>query len=511
MNPRMRNQAHIVVDHNSMRARSLPLLSKSRYLAGLQCYLRLWHQCYNRDLIAISTATEALFETGHEVGELATRLYPGGIRIGTDPLRHQEAVRATQQALDKPDVPAIYEAAFLYDDVRVKVDILERLDNGKWNIIEVKSSTSVKDEHVPDVAVQYYVLKGAGLHIERVFLMHLNNRYVYDGAQLDLEGLFISSDLTEHLLSYQPEIPSKLAELRDMLGAPMPPAICPSRNCHRPHTCEFWEHCRKAMSAHWVMELKGIGQGKLDQLMDMDISDIRDLPESFPLSEIQGRIRACVKNDEEHISDQLKDQLEAVEYPAHFLDFETLGLAIPRYARTRPYQTIPFQWSDHILHENGTIKHQEYLCEADRDPREQLAQALLNALGSKGTIFMYTTYERDVIKKLAEDLPLYREQLLATLDRLNDLHKIISTLYYHPQFHGSFSLKSVLPALLPEMSYENLSIQEGQGAALEYLRMIDPSTGPEEKKKIRRDLLAYCAQDTLAMVRIREELLQKSS
>ena len=507
----MRNQAHNAHDHTSMSPKRIPLLSKSRYLVGLQCHLRLWHHCYNRDLIAYPPATEAIFEAGHEVGELATRLYPRGIRIDTDPLGHRAAVQATQDALKNPHIPAIYEAAFLYDDVQVKADIIARTNNGAFNLIEVKSSTSVKNEHVPDVAVQYYVLRGAGVDIERVYLMHLNNQYVYAEGELELKSLFTASGLTDRMLAYQTEIPRKLAELRGMLRGPLPPMIFPSRNCRRPHTCEFWEECRKIMPEHWIMELAGIGQRRLDELMEMGITDIADVPEGFPLSEIQGRIRRCVKNNTEYLSHDLKAQLEAVEYPVHFLDFETLGLAIPRYAGTRPYQTIPFQWSDHILHKDGTIEHKEYLCGEDKDPRQELARALLDALGRQGSIFMYTGYERDIIESVAEDLPQHREPLRAALDRLKDLHKIISTSFYHPQFHGSFSLKAVLPALLPEMSYKNLSIQEGQEASLEYLRMIDASTGQEEKERIRKNLLTYCGQDTLAMVRIREELLKRCS
>ena len=259
---------------------------------------------------------------------------------------------------------------------------------------------------------------------------------------------------------------------------------------------------RQGLPEHWIIDLGGLGQNKLDELASMGIQDIRDVPDSFPLSEIQDRIRRCVKNNEEYISRELRGELERVEYPVHFLDFETLGFAVPRYAGTRPYQTVPFQWSDHVLHEDGRLEHREYLCEEDKDPREEFARTLLGALGRRGSIVTYTTYEEGVIRGLAEDFPQYRDQLLATLGRVKDLHAIIRKNYYHPGFHGSFSLKSVVPALLPEMNYENLAIQEGQQAGLEYLRMIDPSTSTEERERIKAALLAYCGQDTLTMVKI---------
>ena len=196
-----------------------------------------------------------------------------------------------------------------------------------------------------------------------------------------------------------------------------------------------------------------------------------------------------------------------MDYPLHFLDFETAGPAIPHYRRTRPYQTIPFQWSDHILYEDGTIEHREYLCEDDKDPREEFTLSLLDVLGSNGAIVTYTNYEGMIIKVLAKEVPEYKDQLHALSARIRDLHKTISKHYYHPGFHGSFSLKSVLPALIPGMHYQNLEIQEGQMAGLAYLRMIDPSTPNEAKEEIKKNLLAYCGYDTLAMLKIREQLL----
>lgn len=493
-----------------MSEKKIPMLSKSRFLAGLQCPLRLWHECYNRELASdVSPVKQAVFDTGHEVGQLATQFYSEGILIEEDHFHHEEAVQSTLKAMENQNVSAIYEAAFLCDGVRIRVDILERLGDGKWNLIEVKSSTSEKDIYLPDVAVQCHVLKRSGLHIDQILLMHLNNQYVYDGNNLELEQLFHHSDMTNKALIYQNQVPSLLADFNDMLAKPEKPKIKPDRHCKNPYECEFWEHCTREMPVHWVMNLTGIGQNKLNELEAMDIEDIRDLPETIALSEIQERIRACVKNTEQYFSKGLEGELNDVEYPIHFLDFETLGSAIPRYAGTRPYQTIPFQWSDHILYEDGTIEHQEYLCEEDKDPRENFIRALLRTLGSKGSIVTYTNYEEGIIRGLAKELSEYRDQLHALLSRIKDLHQIIRRHYYHPGFHGSFSLKSVLPAILPEMSYANLEIQEGQLASLEYLMMIDPSTPIDEKEKIKKDLLTYCGHDTLAMLKIREELLKR--
>jgi hypothetical protein len=488
------------------------MLSKSRFLAGLQCPLRLWHACFNRDFAAeISPAQQAIFDAGHAVGELATRRYPGGVLIQEDHLHHEKAVQTTIKAMQDPTVKSIYEAAFIYDGVRVRVDILEWAEDGGWNLVEVKSSTSVKEIHLPDIAIQYYVLDGSGPDLNKTFLLHINSRYVYDGDRLDPEGFFSSSDVTDEVLSRQGEIRARISELKQMLNAADSPRIQPSRHCSDPYTCEFWEHCTRHMPEHWVLELSGITQKKLDDLTAMNIVEIQDIPGTYPLTELQERIKACVANDEAFMSKKICGELKNVEYPAHFLDFETVSPAIPLYAGTRPYQTVPFQWSDHILAENGTLAHKQYLCTDDKDPREEFALTLLDTLGARGSIFIYTTYELRIIKALAEYLPQRRNALLNILDRCKDLCALIKKYFYHPRFHGSFSLKSVLPALVPDMEYKTLAIQEGTQAAFEYLRMIASSTETEEKEKIKKELLNYCGHDTLAMVKIRNTLIERSS
>jgi len=337
----------------------------------------------------------------------------------------------------------------------------------------------------------------------------LNNQYIYDGGALKLESLFSFHDLIGEVIALQREIPLKIAELREILEANEAPEILPSRFCKKPYECEFWEYCTREKPEFWVMQLSGITQNKLDELAGLRIEDICEIPGSFPLSNLQERIRDCVVNSNEYTSPELAGQVNDVEYPVHFLDFETINPAIPRYAGTRPYQTVPFQWSDHILSENGTIEHRQYLCDEAKDPREEFAGSLLEALESRGTIIVYTSYESRVLKEIAESLPEYRDRLLALLDRFKDLHALVRNYVYHPEFHGSFSLKSVLPALVPPMSYDNLAIQDGNHASVEYLKMLDPATSPEERDKIKQSLIGYCGHDTLGMVKIREELLKR--
>ena len=487
-----------------------PRLSKTRFIAGLQCPLRLWYQCYQPHLACeISPGKQALFDTGHEVGKMATRLYPGGIRIKAGYRHHDEAVRTTAAFMQDPEVRALYEAAFVFEDVRVRVDILERADAANWNMIEVKSSTSVKKIYCSDVALQHWVVQGSGVTLNTSGILHLNNQYIYDGRKIDWESLFTFVDLTDHVSSLQEDVAAELQDLKKMLAAAQAPDIKPSRHCLKPYLCEFWDHCTQKMPEFWVLNLNGISQERLDELDAMGVEDIGDIPDSFKMTAIQKRIQASVSTGKEYIDPALESELNAVVYPLHFLDFETMGSAIPRYAGTKTYQALPFQWSNHILQENGQLDHHEYLCNEDKDPREEFTHSLLDSLGNRGTIFIYTTYEKMIIRLLAEHLPAYRERLLDTLDRFKDLCDITRKYYYHPKFHGSFSLKSVLPALRPEMSYTNLAIREGNQASLEYARMIDSATPSKEKNRIRKDLLIYCGQDTLAMVKIRDELLKR--
>jgi len=482
-------------------------LSKSRFMAGLQCYLRLWFQCYRRDLIPdTDTATQYRFDIGQEVGKLATELFHGGKLVESDHFHHEESVEITAQILGKKAIPAIFEAGFFYDDVRIRVDVLQRSKNEKLNLIEVKSSTSAKDDYIYDAGIQYHVLTGSGVDIDRIKILHLNNEYVYNGQKLDLSQLFAFTDITDTALDAQPEIIELLNQLKEVVSLRDQPDIAPGKQCK---DCEFFDHCSKDLPKHWILKLPRLSEKKYLELREMQIKDINDIPEDFPLSANQERIRECVTKQKEYTGPGLGQALNEPEFPLYFLDFETISPAIPRYADTRPYQMIPFQWSLHVLHENGELEHYEYLHADDTDPRTRLAESLINNIGLVGTIVHYTSFESTILRKLGEEFPNYRSDIDKLLKRLWDLKIVISQNYYHPNFYGSFSIKTVMPTLVPGLSYENLQIQEGSMASVEYLRMIDRDTDLNEKAKIRQGLIKYCEQDTLGMVEIFRVLKEK--
>jgi hypothetical protein len=335
--------------------------------------------------------------------------------------------------------------------------------------------------------------------------MHLNTGYLYPGGPLDLQQLFQEQEVTRAVVDRQGEIPARLGAMRQVLTAPAPPAIEPDEHCYAPYECPFWNHCTQDKPARWIYHLPGSRQA-FQGLTALGIQTIDEIPAGFPLTLIQQR----VKDNVEWIGPGLRAALETVQYPVHHLDFETLGSAIPLYANTRPYQTIPFQWSNHIEAADGALQHETYLCPDARDPREELAVALLTSVGQEGSICTYTGYERGVLMALADALPRQRRDLLRLCDRLWDLHAIIKGHYYHPGFAGSYSIKAVLPAVVPRLAYDDLEIQDGVMAGLHYYRMIFEVTDEGEKTRTRNALLKYCERDTLAMVKVRGALRVKA-
>jgi hypothetical protein len=321
----------------------IPLLSKSRFMAGLQCHKRLYLGCFHFDLAdPLDEGRQAILDSGTQIGELARDLYPDGVLIEEDHLHHGKAVSSTEKALADPSVPAIYEAAFVYDGVRIRADILKRSGIDTFDLIEVKSGTGVKKEHIPDVAIQLYVLLGCGISIERVCLCHLNKEYIYQGGDYDLSQLFLIEDVTEKAQELQPDIPLLLEAMRLPLWGLEAPDIKPMRQCSKPYQCEFYGHCHTGETEHPVIQLPNASAKLLLELETAGIEDIRDIPADFPgLNPTQQLVRDCVVGNHVHIAPDLPETLARLEYPIHFLDFETFGSALPLYIGTRPTRHSP--------------------------------------------------------------------------------------------------------------------------------------------------------------------------
>ena len=484
-------------------------LSKSKFLAALQCEKRLYLEVRHPELATPpDAAAKAMLDMGSEIGVLARRRFPAGVLVDSSYRKVKEALARTAELMADPAVPAIFEGALYFDSVLVRVDILERLTDvdgaTRWRLIEVKASTKMKEVHCDDVAIQYYVARGAGVPVAEAGLLHVNSHYMYEGGEPDVERLFTWRDLTDQVNQKADLVPERLAGIHAMLLRPSPPAREPDGHCHSPYECPFWAHCTKDKPPRWIYYLPGGGSVPA-LLLAKGIMTIDDIPADVSLSAVQRR----VKDNSEWMSADLAPALNSARYPIHHLDFETFMPAVPKFPATRPYQVMPMQWSDHIEHEDGTVTHREFLCRDPKDPREAFVSALLASLGEEGSICVYSSYERAILERLADAFPQFERQVMAVIARLWDLYEVIKAHYYHPRFSGSYSIKAVLPAVVPALGYQDLEVQDGRSAARAYYRMVFEESDWVEQERIAASLLRYCERDTWAMLQIRRVLKEK--
>jgi len=485
---------------------TLTRLSKSRFTAGVQCHKQLWWRAHEPDAPELKDhdpATELVMEQGKEIGALARAHVPGGLLIDLPHYAIAERAAATKAALAR-GAAVIYEASFLAGDVYCAVDILERVAGSpRYTVIEVKSGTRVKPEHIADVAIQTWVARQAGVNVTRAELMHLNSECVFP----NLANLFVREEVTPLVESYQLDIPAELAAQFAMLADDAPPETAIGPHCTRPYDCPFIARCWNDVPEHHVTTLYSIG-GKAWELLDRGHETVLDLPADFRLSDIRARQVTAVRQNALVVAPGLAAVLDSLARPIAYLDFETVGPAVPAWNGCTPYHGVPVQFSCHTEYSADRVTHSEWLAEGPDDPRPAIAAALLAACRDAKTVLMYTPFERTQIRKLAVAVPELRDQLLALDSRLVDLASIVRAHVYHPLFHGSFSIKDVLPALVPELCYDDLAVQDGQVASALLKRMLldgEPST-EQERAVLRRNLRAYCEMDTLAMVRLVQAL-----
>ena len=481
-----------------------PSLSKTRFVAGTQCHLRLWHDTYARELAApADESLQAIFDTGQEVGELACRRYPGGHLVAYDHRHVREALDETREVLDTGTAPALFEAAFVHEEVLVRADVIERLPDGGWRLIEVKSTTRLKEVFVVDVAIQLWVLRGAGLDVREAGVLTLDRGYVYDGGRLDLDALFRLHPVYDEATARLDTVGGRVRDLQAMLAASTAPDIAPGDHCFVPYACPYYAHCTRGQAAadHGLDELPRLAPDLRARLDAMGVREIRDVPEDFPLNWLQRIVRQAVLHGRPQVHGDIQAELARRKPPVRHLDFETFAPAIPRFAGTRPYDAVPFLFSVHTERNGAPPDHCDYLHTGDDDPRPALADRLLQALGSEGTICAYSSYERQILRALAAALPDRARALQALEARLLDLLPVVRNGYYHPDFRGSFSIKSVLPALVPGPGYDDLEIADGQMAAAMYVSAL-ASTDLNDRQRTFRALRDYCERDTRAMVEL---------
>lgn len=485
-------------------AKSLSL-SKSRITLGLQCPKALYLKVHSPGLAPeVSASQQKLFDQGHEVGVEAQKRYPNGVLIDAPYYAQDKAVAQTLKAISGGAL-AIYEATFLHNDVIVKIDILHRRNlKSEWEIVEVKSATSIKDQYLADAAIQYWAATGSGLKVKSTSIMHINSQCVFP----DLEDLFTVADISSEVRELQPELPRQIDEFRKILKAKNPPKLDIGDHCASPYDCAFMEHCWSHVPSPSVFDIPRLGKGawqlyekKILRLQDVD-TDMKFGKKGF--TPVQKRMIAHTISKKRFIdSDQVSKELKKWKYPLSVLDFETIMYAIPKYKGTSPYQQMPFQFSCHIISRAGAKPtHTEYLHTENSDPRRPIAEALVELVPTTGSVVAYNKgFENGVLTKLSKEFPKLRKALLSIAERLVDPLPIFQQHIYDHAFGGSFSLKAVAPAILGNTaSFSDLDVGDGNEAQAAFVEMIDLKTSTSRKAELVQDLITYCRQDTQVCV-----------
>lgn len=479
-------------------------LSKSSFLKGMQCEKQLYLFIHHYDWQdPISEAQQAILDRGKNVGILARDLFPGGIDVAPQsPFQYAKSAELTLEKISE-GIKVIYEASFIHDKVLVAVDILVK-SGEKWKIYEVKNSTSISEIYKLDAAVQYYVLKKSGLDIADISIVYMNNQYIRQG-ELSIKKLFSIKSVLDIVIEQQGLIEEKIERFKKILKFRTIPEINIGPQCNDPYSCSFLSYCWNGIPEYSVFNISGLKTDKKFELFNRGILKIEGVPKDYNLSANQ-RIQVDSEISKKTIIDKkrIKEFLDSISYPLYFMDFETFMPAVPLYDNSRPYQQIPFQYSLHYQEDpNSDLKHFEFLADAKGDPRLPFIEKLLKDTESDGDILVYNqSFEMSRLKEIAKDFPQFIINIEERITRIKDLMLPFQKKYfYNPEMQGSYSIKKVLPALVPDLSYDDLVIAEG-GAAMNAFEILIYETDQDKIEEIRTNLLEYCKLDTLAMVEI---------
>lgn len=489
-------------------------LSKSKIVSSRQCEKKLWLEVHQKELAISSDSSQKNFDIGNEVGEISRAIYDP-LDEGTliDPFKSgfPAAFKKTQELLqgNKP----IFEAAFSIDGGLVLADVLIPTEtHNAWHMVEIKSSTRVKDYHLDDVAIQHYVARTSGLNLDSIAVGHIDNQWVYQGDE-DYSGLIVEVDMTSHAIAMEGEVAQWFKRAQVIVNQPTEPNVGIGSHCNDPFECPFINYCSKdAPRAEFpVSWLPRIQKRALKQYIEENnVIEMADVPDEL-LNEKQLRVKSHTLTDSVYFDFESSNKiLSEYDYPHYYLDFETINLAVPKWKGTRAYQQTPFQFSLHYCeHPSEDEKHREFLDLTGKNPSLSFAKALIKACDDIGPIFVYNIgFESSRIKELAERFSDLKESLMAIDARLVDLWPLAKEYFYHPSQQGSWSIKKVLPAMAPNFNYDDLEGVKDGGMAMDaFAKAIHPATTLEEKKEIENQLLKYCEMDTKAMVEILSYLL----
>jgi hypothetical protein len=485
---------------NTTATTERPYVSKSKFLWGHQCRKLLWYAYNAKDQIPEpDAAQQAIFDQGHEVGALAKLLYPGGIEVGADATDFEQVLQNSLVAVHQRK--ALFEAGFVYNGGLARVDILNPVGRNEWDIIEVKSATEVKDVNLLDLAFQAFVYTGAGLNIRRCFIMHVDRDYIRRGA-VDPKKFFKIVNVTKVVSGLSRDIEPQLEDMFATIRRKQEPEIKIGPHCSDPYPCPLQYKCWSFLPEGSVFDLY-YGGRKCWRLLQAGVVNLKDIPEDVDLTVRQTIQRKVAHTGKPHIDRKaLARFLKRLKYPASYLDFETFNTAIPLFDGLKPYQQVPFQFSLHRQPAPGAVpEHHSFLAEGRVDPRPEFLNRLRDCIGDKGSVVVYNAkFEKGVLDRLADAFPEHADWIDNVKRRFVDLLRPFQNFsYYHPEQHGSASIKSVLPVLTGR-SYAGLEIQEGGQANMEFLRVHFGDVTAAERQKVREQLERYCGQDTEGMI-----------
>ena len=492
-------------------------LSKSIYVNVWRCPKGAWINKYHPEWVAYSEAQQALFDTGNEVGDLARGMFGPYVDVtaykedGVS-LNKSQMIRNTAEEMAK-GTPVICEAAFSYEGLYCAVDLLRKDDeHGGWAIYEVKSSAQVKDYYIADVSYQKYVLEHCGVKVTGVYLVNIDSSYVLGPEGLDLSGFFKINDLWDAASGAQRDTVSGVLETAErVLECEDEPQVDLADCCVE---CDFFRSCFRDLPERSVFDLYRLAKKKMAEFYHQGLVAYEDLEQAGVIkNKTQLRQMDYWLRDKGIYTEKepLREFLSSLSYPLYFLDFETMGLAVPAYVGTKPFEQIPFQYSLHYIEqEGGELKHKEFLAESGPDPRRAIAEALCRDIPADVCVTAFhKSTECGILRKLAEQFPDLADHLNAVAANVADLlDPFQKGWYYKKEIGGSFSIKSVLPAICPndpELDYHELEGVHNGSEAMNIFPQIQYME-KEEQEQVRRNLLAYCRLDTLAMVKVWEEL-----
>jgi hypothetical protein len=490
-------------------------LSKTTFQYFLCCPKNAWLKLHKPELLAHFTMSEFdkhLMEQGNEVESCARNLFPNGVEVVS---RGEDACNETVRLMASK-ITNIFQATFIVDGFIARNDVLSfDAKNNWWDLYEIKATSSLKEntperDHIVDVAFQVSVLQRANIPLGRFHLVHMNKEYTRHGA-LDIKTLFTIEDVTVKVSERLAEVENNMTVAQEYLNSEEPKGSCNCLYKGRIRHCTTFQYSNPHVPKYSVHDISRIHKTKLERLVEQGIFNINDVPEDFELSEKQKKQVGVHQSQRMEIDiASIKQELNKLKFPLYFLDYEAVGPAIPAFNGYAPYKRIPFQFSLHILKTpTSELEHIEYLHPDLTDPSQNVAKLLQKHIFPSGTVIAWhKSYEAGVNKEIAERLPEYTQFFTEVNNSLYDLKDIFhDQLYIHDGFHGSASLKKVLPIIAPQLSYKTLEIQEGGQAVDAWWKMVSPETPKKESSKIANELKIYCGQDTYAMYVIWKHLI----